>query len=97
MDLASVHRVARSNTPVSSRATRAAGRNEELDALRRAYRAACDGELRLLVLEGPGKDALLDAWLSEHRAEKTESSSSESVRLGAGVYLIQDETKGNSP
>ena len=37
----------------------------------------------------------IDAWLSEHRADKTESSSSESVRLGAGVYLIQDETKGN--
>ncbi|MDH3417850.1 MAG: DUF6502 family protein [Gammaproteobacteria bacterium] len=35
----------------------------------------------------------IDAWLSEHQVNETESSTSESVRLGAGVYLIHDETK----
>jgi hypothetical protein len=35
----------------------------------------------------------VDAWLAEHQLNETHSSESESVRLGAGVYLIHDETK----
>jgi hypothetical protein len=35
----------------------------------------------------------IDAWLAKHQVNETESSESESVRLGAGVYLIHDETK----
>ena len=52
-------------------AARLAGRSEELLALRGAYRSACEGDLRLLVVDGPsaaGKSALVDAWLAEHRA-----------------------------
>ena len=33
----------------------------------------------------------IDAWLAEHQLNETHSSASESVRLGAGVYLIQDK------
>lgn len=49
----------------------AAGRGEELAALRDAYHSACRGELRLLLVDGPsatGKGALIDAFLAEHRA-----------------------------
>ena len=35
----------------------------------------------------------IDAWLAAHEVDETESSKSENVRLGAGVYLIHDETK----
>ena len=35
----------------------------------------------------------IDAWLAAHEIDATESSTSENVRLGAGVYLIHDETK----
>ena len=35
----------------------------------------------------------IDAWLAEHEADEHESSTSETARLGAGVYLIHDETK----
>lgn len=34
----------------------------------------------------------IDAWLAKHQVDETEPSTSESVRLGAGVYLIHDET-----
>jgi len=34
----------------------------------------------------------IDAWLAERQLDETHSFESESVRLGAGVYLIHDET-----
>ena len=34
----------------------------------------------------------IDAWLAKHQAKNSSSTSSKSVRLGAGVYLIHDET-----
>ncbi|NIW23791.1 MAG: hypothetical protein GWN29_04090, partial [Gammaproteobacteria bacterium] len=34
----------------------------------------------------------IDAWLAERQIDETDSSTSESVRLGAGVYLIHDKT-----
>jgi len=39
----------------------------------------------------------IDAWLAERQVDETEPTNSESVRLGAGVYLIHDETKGRKP
>jgi len=63
--------VTRHDTPARPAAARLAGRSEELLALRGAYRAACEGDVRLLVLDGPsaaGKSALVDAWIAEHRA-----------------------------
>lgn len=34
----------------------------------------------------------IDAWLDKHQVNEADFSKSESVRLGAGVYLIHDET-----
>lgn len=34
----------------------------------------------------------IDAWLDKHQVNETDFSKSENVRLGAGVYLLHDET-----
>ena len=69
--LASGGPVTRNDNPLAPQWSHLAGRSEELAGLRRSYRAACEGEIRLLVLDGPsaaGQTAVLDAWLAEHRA-----------------------------
>lgn len=52
------------------------------------------GEFRNLV-EQRGLALLeeIDAWLSRNEAEQDENAGARSIRLGAGVYLIHDESK----
>lgn len=46
-------------------------------------------------MEGNGQQFLekVDAWLAEHQTTEADTANSETVRLGTGVFLIQDEVR----